>query len=124
MDVVYLKLVSGEDIICYVENSDEEYLYVYKPIRFQIKNTPRGSVVRSSKWIPLVEESEFPIKRRDVMIIATPTKDMDAYYHETLDVLDDMSLENDFQHEKRRKTEEEEIEALYELHSNTNIKVH
>jgi hypothetical protein len=49
---------------------------------------------------------------------------MDAYYHETLDVLDDMSLENDFQHEKRRKTEEEEIEALYELYSNTNIKVH
>ena len=24
MDVVYLKLVSGEDIICYVESSDEE----------------------------------------------------------------------------------------------------
>ena len=90
MDIVYLKLVSGEDIICYVENSDEEYVYVYNPIRFEVKNTPRGSVVRSSKWIPLVKENEFEIKMRDVMIMATPTKDMVDYYHEVLDVLDDL----------------------------------
>ena len=124
MDVVYLKLVSGEDIICYVENSDEEYVYVYNPIQFQVKNTPRGSVVRSSKWIPLVKENEFEIKMRDVMIMATPTKDMVDYYHEVLDVLDDLSFQNDIEDQEHEKTTEEETSAFYELYSNTNIQVH
>ena len=124
MDVVYLKLVSGEDIICYVENSDEEYVYVYNPIQFQVKNTPRGSVVRTSKWIPLVKENEFEIKMRDVMIMATPTKDMVDYYHEVLDVLDDLSFQNDIEDQEHEEITEEETSAFYELYSNTNIQVH
>jgi len=124
MDVVYLKLVSGEDIICYVESSDEEYVYVYNPIRFEVKNTPRGSVVRSSKWIPLVKENEFEIKMRDVMITATPTKDMVDYYHEVLDVLDDLSFQNDIEDQEHEEITEEETSAFYELYSNTNIQVH
>ena len=118
MQVVYLKLVSGENILTYVDSVDEEYVNVYKPIQIHIKNTTNGSVLRSSKWIPFTEQNNFPIKSRNVLIIATPAEDMIDYYHETLDVLDDIELNKD------EKVEEDSFNAFYELYANTDIKVH
>jgi hypothetical protein len=53
-----------------------------------------------------------------VLIIATPAEDMIDYYHETLDVLDDIELNKD------EKVEEDSFNAFYELYANTDIKVH
>ena len=41
MDIVYLKLVSGESLISYVETIDEEHVHVCKPLQIHTINSAR-----------------------------------------------------------------------------------
>lgn len=121
MNIVYLKLVTGEDIISYAENIDDEYVNVYKPIMVHTKNTSRGAVLRSTQWIPFTEQNDFPIKMSNVVVMATPSKDMEDYYHETLDVLDDLILD---QGKEVYEEDDEAFKAYYELYANNEVKIH
>jgi hypothetical protein len=116
MNVVYLKLITGEDIVSYSEGVDEEYVYLYNPICFHTVNTNRGAMVRSTKWIPFTDHNDFSVRIRDILILSTPTKDIEEQYFKSLDVLDENSLQEGF--------DEEQVKAFYELYSNTSIKVH
>ena len=122
MNVVYLKLVTGEDIIAFADY-DDEYVNVYKPIMVHTKNTSRGAVLRSTQWIPFTDQHDFPIKMSNVVIIATPSEDMKEYYHETLDVLDDMTIEKKNQWELHEE-DEETFKAYYELYANNEVQIH
>jgi predicted DNA-binding ArsR family transcriptional regulator len=58
----------------------------------------------------------------NVVIIATPSEDMKEYYHETLDVLDDMTI-NKNQWELNEE-DEEAFKAYHELYANNEVKIH
>lgn len=128
MQIVYLKLVTGEDIIAYAESVDEEYVHVHKPITVHTKNTERGAILRSTQWIPFTEQNDFPIKRKNIVILSNPSRDMEDYYHETLDILDDMILEpidpSQEQLDKLDPEDREAYDAFFELYANNEVKVH
>jgi len=134
MDIVYLKLVSGESIISYVETIDEEYVQTYKPVQLHTINSMNGSLIRTTKWIPFTNQNSFPIKVKNILLIATPTEDIIKYYLNSLDALDDEE-ENYLLEEKDKWDEvfydededgwdEETIHAFNELAANNQIKVH
>ena len=130
MDIVYLKLVSGESILAYAENSDEEYVHTYKPIQLHVVNSMNGALIRTTKWIPFTKQEDFPIKVNNILIIASPTEDIEKYYLRSLDVLDeedgDLLLdENLWERSFNEEYETEEtLHAIQELVANTEIKVH
>ena len=129
MDIVYLKLVSGESIISYAENTDEEYVHTYKPIQLHVVNSTSGAWVRTTKWIPFTEQNDFPIKVSNVLIIASPTEDIIKYYLRSLDVLDEETNDELVIGEAKWETFDEEFDddrlhAFQELVANTEIKVH
>lgn len=119
-DIVYLKLVTGEDIVAYVDTADEEYISIHRPVQFFTHNTSKGAVVRSAKWIPFSQENDLVLRTRDVVLSLNPTKDIRDYYLETLDILE----QNENPKSEEQQEAEDYIRALFERHSNTSITVH
>tara|TARA_R110001592_G_scaffold31663_4_gene111434 strand:+ start:224 stop:631 length:408 start_codon:yes stop_codon:yes gene_type:complete len=135
MDIVYLKLVSGESIISYVETIDEEYVQAYKPVQLHTINSMDGALIRTTKWIPFTDQNDFPIKVKNILLIATPTKEIEKYYIRSLEVLDSKEEEDYLLEEKEDWDEvfydededgwdEETVHAFNELAANNQIKVH
>lgn len=119
-DIVYLKLVTGEDIVAYVDVADDEYISIHQPIQFFTYNTTEGAVVRSAKWIPFSKETEIVLRARHVILSLKPTKDIRDYYLEILDILE----QNENPESEEQQEAEDYIRALFERHSNTSITVH
>lgn len=115
-EVLYLKLVSGENIISIAEVNDE-YIILDRPLQIFIQNTVRGSALRLARWIPFSTEKDFVINTKDVIISILPSKDMKDYYIEAIDHLDDITSES-------QKEDEEVVRAMYEKYSNNTIRVH
>ena len=135
MDIVYLKLVSGESIVSYVETIDEEYVQAYKPVQLHTINSMDGALIRTTKWIPFTDQNDFPIKVKNILLIATPTKEIEKYYIRSLEVLDSKEEEDYLLEEKEDWDEvfydededgwdEETVHAFNELAANNQIKVH
>ena len=134
MDIVYLKLVSGESLISYVETIDEEHVHACKPLQIHTINSAEGALIRTTKWIPFTKENDFPIKVKNILLIAKPTEEIVKYYLRSLDVLDDgeedyLLEEKDewddvFYDEDEEDWDEETIHAFNELAANNQIKVH
>jgi|TARA_R110000822_G_scaffold101567_3_gene227799 hypothetical protein len=140
MDIVYLKLVSGESILAYAENVDDEYVHAYKPIQLHTVNSIDGALIRTTKWIAFTDQNEFSIRIKNILVIAKPTEEIEKYYLRTLDILDDeeedylleerndwsqLFEEDKLDHESWESFENEEtIVALNELAANNQIKVH
>ena len=58
-DIVYFKLVSGDDIVSYVDeeltSGDEDLVMLYKPLIIHTYYTPHVAAVRLAKWIPFID---------------------------------------------------------------------
>tara|TARA_R110002167_G_scaffold319833_1_gene525620 strand:+ start:56 stop:457 length:402 start_codon:yes stop_codon:yes gene_type:complete len=133
MDIVYLKLVSGESIVSYVETIDEEYVQTYKPVQLHTINSMNGALIRTTKWIPFTDQNDFPIKVKNILLIATPTEEIEKYYIRSLEVLDDEEEDyfleekeewSDVFYEDEQSWDEEAVHAFNELAANNQIKVH
>ena len=133
MDIVYLKLVSGESIVSYVETIDEEYVQTYKPVQLHTINSMDGALIRTTKWIPFTDQNDFPIKVKNILLIATPTEEIEKYYIRSLEVLDDEEEDyfleekeewSDVFYEDEQSWDEEAVHAFNELAANNQIKVH
>jgi hypothetical protein len=110
-DIIYLKLITGEDIVTYVDTANEEYVSIHKPVQFFMHNTTKGAVIRSAKWIPFSDEIDLVLRTKDIVLSLKPTNDILNYYLETVVILD----------QRDGLTEEREYNSIY---SNTNITVH
>lgn len=119
-NIVYLKLVTGEDIVAYVDTADDEYILIHQPIQFFTYNTQKGAIVRSAKWIPFSDETDLVLRTRDVVLSLKPTNDIRDYYLESLDILE----QNENPKNEEQQEAEDYIRALFERHSNTSITVH
>ena len=133
MDIVYLKLVTGENVISYAE-VDEEYVHTYRPIQLHVVNSLDGALIRTTKWIPFTNENDFPILQNKIIIIAKPSEEIQNYYLRTLDVLDEnddgllLEEKNEyvsiFDSEEDPWENEDAVLAFHEFTANTEIKVH
>lgn len=119
-NVMFLKLITGENIVSFVEMNDE-YLILKEPLQIFVQNTSRGSLVRLSQWIPFVEEKTHIIKRNSVLLITNPEEEMCKYYLETISIVFHQRVDI----ENNKINQDEDIEqAMYEKTSNTNIRIH
>ncbi len=88
--VLYLKLVTGEDIVAEVEDSDPDFYYVTVPIRVHTINTEAGAVMRASKWIPFIPDKTFQIDARNVIVVAEANQEVIEYYHSVVNKLESL----------------------------------
>jgi len=118
-NILYLKLVTGENIIADVDQNDEEFLILYQPLELHVKNAYQGASVNLSKWIPFTSEEEFVLPSKHILLITTPSKDILDYYFEGIETL--LRYKNE---EKTPRDELEELLAMYQRYANTNTMVH
>ena len=124
MDVLYLKLVSGEHIISFVDTIDNEYVVLDKPLQLFVQNSVKGAAVRVAKWIPFIEDHLLSVKQNHILMYSKPTQDIEDCYFEAINALSDEEESIGLANEERDIEEEEVTMALYEKFSNTSIVVH
>jgi len=122
-EVLYFKLVSGEDIISFVESNDGEYIMLHRPLELLAHNTIKGASVRMAKWSPYTEENDFPLRMRHVILTAKPTEEIEEFYLDALDALDQREAEREIEYTEDFN-EDDMTMAMFERYSNTNIVVH
>lgn len=127
-DIIYLKLVSGEHIVSALDTSDEDHIYLIKPLQLFVYNSYQGASVKIAKWIPFVEEQNFPVAVKHVMTWAKPDADVKDFYIHALESLEkirtrtyNQPLNENFE---ESDDEKEVTEAFFQKYSNTNITVH
>jgi len=110
-NVLYFKLVTGEDIVAITDTISDEYIYIHKPIQFFVQNSAHGAVVRVAKWIPFSSAEDFALNTKDIMLSFSPTKDIEDYYFEAISTLD-------------KKYRPPKLNTTHDYFSNTSFTVH
>jgi hypothetical protein len=86
---MYLRLVTGEDIIAEIEEKDEDFLFLHNPLKLVYMPNPKSPGMWSismMQWIfnKIAKEQKFPISYRDILTIAEPSPYVIGYYNETV----------------------------------------
>ena len=126
-NVLYLKLVTGEDIVavCAQDPNDKESIMIREPLQLYTQNSTMGASVKLAKWIPHIKKKNFTIHSDDIIVMERPTDAIVEYYEEGLAVLKDKYVEKKI---RRRnidmKDQEEQLLAMMEYLANTEITIH
>jgi hypothetical protein len=125
-EMLFLKLITGENLISKIDTVNDEYVNLDKPLQIFIHNNPYGAVVRLAKWLPFINEDLISIKLNHIIISSHPDEDLGNYYLEAVNKLEheQEELEQMEFMNSTRDMKDEAIEAMYEKHSNNNIVVH
>lgn len=91
-DVLYLKLISGEEIVAN-SNVFEEGILVTDPLELHTVSRNNGAFVRLTKWIPHVATNEFMLEHKHVMFYSEPLADIRDYYLEAVIQLNEIEDE-------------------------------
>jgi hypothetical protein len=83
MPVLYLKLSSGEEVISFVEETEDSFI-LYTPLQIHSMNTPRGTSVQFSHWAQFTEDDVFEIRKSHIVLDAIPKQDILEYYSEVI----------------------------------------
>jgi len=114
-NILYLKLVNGDNIISYVENNIES-LILSDPMQIFVHNTYKGASIKLAKWIPYTEKEDFIIDISTVLLSCEVEQDVIDYYIEAKKSLKYYHHDNEENHKV--------IDAMYEKYANNSIKVH
>jgi len=114
-NILYLKLVNGDNIISYVENNMES-LILSDPMQIFVYNTYKGASIKLAKWIPYTEKEDFIIDISTVLLSCEVEQDVIDYYIEAKKSLKYYHHDNEENHKV--------IDAMYEKYANNSIKVH
>lgn len=122
-NVKLIRLNSGEDIVAYLEEEDNNYLLL-TPMAVFVKRLNSGkTLMMISTWLPneLVEDEIISISKDKVLLVMQPKKELLVYYQKSLDELDGYEIESgeDYDEESLRDasqdTDEEELEEEEDL---------
>jgi hypothetical protein len=123
-NVKLIRLNSGEDIVAYLEEEDNNYLLL-TPMAVFVKRLNSGkTIMMISTWLPneLVEDEIISISKDKVLLVMQPKKELLVYYQKSLDELDGYEIESgeDYDEESLRDasqdTDEEELEEEEDLY--------
>ena len=123
-NVKLIRLNSGEDIVAYLEEEDNNYLLL-TPMAVFVKRLNSGkTLMMISTWLPneLVEDEIINISKDKVLLVMQPKKELLVYYQKSLDELDGYEIESgeDYDEESLRDasqdTDEEELEEEEDLY--------
>lgn len=123
-NVKLIRLNSGEDIVAYLEEEDNNYLLL-TPMAVFVKRLNSGkTIMMISTWLPneIVEDEIISISKDKVLLVMQPKKELLVYYQKSLDELDGYEIESgeDYDEESLRDasqdTDEEELEEEEDLY--------
>ena len=138
MQVCFLKLQSGEEIIGKVDNmaAFSEEIELSEPLRMQyVQQDPIHMTIGLTKWLPFLDQDVVHIKSSAVTVFAAAGVEMIEYYKHCLENEEQFDLaqnqnppspEEIEKHQKRLVKIQEAREAirLNELQSNNSFTIH
>lgn len=85
-NIKLIRFVSGEDIICQVEELDNGDYKVIEPMSVMIKDTGRKIGLIMQHWLPvqIIETNEAVVKLRDVLTMVNVDVMFEEYYINTV----------------------------------------
>ena len=89
--LIYLKLVSGEDLIGYVEELDDTHVRITKPLRASLIDNLRGnSSVRLEPWLIVnrIDDSCI-INENKIITFSKPAPEYVAFYKDAIKSLEE-----------------------------------
>ena len=89
--LIYLKLVSGEDLMGYVEEIDETHIRVTKPLRASLIDNLRGSSsVRLEPWLIVNRiDDTCIIDENKILTFTKPAPEYVAFYKDAIQNLEE-----------------------------------
>ena len=84
--LIYLKLVNGEDLMGYVEEIDDNHVKVIKPLRASLIDNLRGSSsVRLEPWLIVNRIDDFcVIDENKILTFTKPAAEYVAFYKDAI----------------------------------------
>ena len=86
-----LRLKSGEDIICYMENYGQEEIAVRDAMVVFVKMDMKTGKqhILLDHWLPLpiIKENEAIIRQSEILAVMVPTKEFTEYYENSVAVI-------------------------------------
>lgn len=93
------KLITGESLIGWIDNTDNDPFTISNPMSICSYNTEDGIGMALRNAVSLAEEDYLVISKRNVLTFYTPTIILKEYYNEILDSIDE---DGDFTNEQIR----------------------
>ena len=126
-----LRLKTGEDIICYVEDYGNDII-VREPMTVFVKNDYKSGkqMLGMEHWLPrqLVRNNEAFMKKEDVLAFLNPSVEFTEYYENTVSVIN--QLKNSMEESELESTSsnddvlsQEDMSLILESLDTSNIKV-
>lgn len=89
-----LRLVTGEDIICYIERYQEEVI-VRSPMELYIKTDPRSGneLLSLNNWLPfsVLKDNETVVHVKNILCVLEPSKELIEYYENSVVTMEEGS---------------------------------
>lgn len=123
-----LRLKTGEDVICYMEQFSKDEVIVREPMAVLLRTdfkTGKQSV-GMDHWLPtaLLKTNETVLKLSDVLAVLTPSSEFTEYYEHTIGVL--LSVRSKFKEENTSSDDEvltqEDMSLILDSMDTSNIK--
>lgn len=116
LDIVYLKLNNGDDIIAKNISSDDEHYRIEDPLQVRV-HPIHGMFVKS--WLLLSVETVVILSKKDILFIGEPNEKAKLYYSTFLDRLEQVSSEEEPSEEEIREDIETRLLAMIEADTST-----
>ena len=98
----FIKLISGEDIVCMVEESDSlnNQIKITHPLKMQmlpkVLTGAQNDSIGLSQWIyPMTEEKTFQISFKNILLISDASPGLIRYYEYVLTQMHNNSIDLD-----------------------------
>ena len=92
-----LRLITGEDIICYMERYQEE-IVVRSPMEIYTKMDARtgNEILSLNNWLPfsILNSNETVLKVKDILCVMEPSSNLNEYYENAASAMEKNEIDN------------------------------
>jgi hypothetical protein len=116
LDIVYLKLNNGDDIIGHNVSSDDEHYCIENPLQVRV-HPIHGMFAKS--WLLLSVETIVLLNKKDILFFGEANEKAKLYYSTFLDRLEQASSDEGPTEEEIREDIESRLLAMIEIDTST-----
>jgi hypothetical protein len=120
-----LRLKSGEDIICYMENYGHDEIVVRDAMVVFIKTDMKtgNQIVMLDHWLPIsvLKENEAIVKMSEVMAIMNPTSEFTEYFENSVDTIKEKTLNQQLSSSDDDELTPEDMRLILDAVGPTNV---
>ena len=120
-----LRLKTGEDIICYMEQLSSEEVVVRDAMSVVVKTDFRSGhqAIMMQHWLPvgIIENNEAVIKLSDVLTIINPSSDFNEFYENSIATYKRLKESADREDDEEELTQEDMRTILETVNPSDNL---